>query len=137
MALVAPAVGRARLLDCSLKDTGPEAQVLRLYSAVSPAPGESSVAADFTETSFVGYAAKSLARSGWSPATSSGGITTIQYSTAQTWTKTDTGSVTVLGYYIVGTTTGTLLWAEAFSAARVISENESLSLTIQMQMQKV
>jgi hypothetical protein len=132
-ALVVPDVGEVELLDKTLKDalSVDESYTLKLYTAISPALGEGSVAGDFTEATFTGYAAKTLTRAGWAGASTSSGTTSSSYA-QQSWSPTS--AQTVLGYYVIGTTSGVLLWAEAFASSRSLQNGDTLLLTPKMEL---
>jgi hypothetical protein len=127
MTLVVPNVGEGLLLSNALLTASPEALTLKLYSNNYDCVN-SSVASSFTEVSGGGYASKSLTRAGWS-ASVTGSPSSITYGTAQTWSFT--GTVTVVGYFIVGTTSTTLYWAERLYATtgQVFNNGDSLTVT--------
>jgi hypothetical protein len=127
MTLVLPDVGECEVLECAFKDTTPEALILRLY-ANNYDPIKTSVAASFTEVSGGGYAAKNLTRAGWGSAVA-GSPSHIPYGTQQVFSFT--GTVSVVGYYLVGATSGTLYWAERFyaGAGQTFNAGETLSFT--------
>lgn len=110
MAIVIPNAGEALLLEWMLGKTAPEAMTLKLYSN-NYTPIETSVAGSFTEVSGNGYAAKSLAGASW--AVTSGDPAVGAYA-LQTFTFTG-GAGAVYGYFVVGATSGTILWAERFT----------------------
>lgn len=134
MALVVPNVGEVALLDMLLKDASPNNQTLKLYTAVSPAIDEDTEEGDFTEPGGgTGYASKTLTRGSWNAAATAAGVTSITYA-AQTFTFTS-GPVTVLGYFVIEATTGTLLWCEAFSAsANIPGGGGDITVTPKMQL---
>jgi hypothetical protein len=126
MALLAPAAGEMMLLDNALKTASPEALTLKLYSNNYDAVN-GSTAGNFTEATISGYAAKSLTRAGWNAAVS-GNPSSSTYGTAQVFNFTGTG--TIVGYYIVGTTSTTIYWAERLYASTGQTFNNGDSLTI-------
>jgi len=108
MSTTLPDVGEVKALDDWLGTTTPEAQTLKLYSNnITPAEGDT--AGTYTECSGSGYAAKALARATWNAASTAAGLTTKTYP-AQVFTFS--AAITVYGYFIVGATSGTLLWSE-------------------------
>lgn len=133
MALVVPDVGEVELLDKMLKDalSVDESYTLKLYSAISPALGEASVAGDFTEATFTGYVAKTLTRAGWAGASTAGGTTSTTYA-QQSWSPTS--AQTILGYYVIGATSAVLLWAEAYAASRSLQNGDTHLLTPRMEL---
>ena len=134
MTLLVPDVGECEILDCAFKDASPEALTLRLYSNNYDCV-EGSTAGNFTECSGSGYGAKSLSRAGWNSATTTTGTSSIVYGTAQTFNWT--GAITVVGYYIVGTTSGTLYWAERLyaGAGQAFANGDSLTITPKIQLE--
>lgn len=126
--LVVSDVGEVELLDKMLKDalSVDENYTLKLYKN-NYTPGGSSTAANFTEADFTNYTAKTLNRSNWSAATSVANKAQSSYSN-QTWTCGTTGN-TIYGYYIVGATSGVLLWAEKFALARIIGDTDTITVT--------
>lgn len=128
MALVVPTVGELELLDKLLKDALAvnEDYTLKLYKN-NVAPDENSLPATFTECDFSGYAEKTLSRASWSSAVTISGKATSQYP-QQAWTCGPTGN-TIYGYYILGSNSGVLLWAEKFSASRPVEDGDIFQLT--------
>ena len=133
MGLVVTNEGERALLKAALKDAAPEAAVLKLYKNDHD-PVEGDDAADFTEADLAGYAAINLVRATWGdPATDGGGVSTIAY---QQQTFQFTGDGEVVGYFIVGAVSGTLLWAERLysppdypAAGQHFQNGDSLKLT--------
>jgi hypothetical protein len=114
MALLVTNEGERALLKMALKDAAPEALVLKLYKNDHD-PAEGDDATDFTEADIAGYVAIALARATWNdPTTDGGGVSTISFP-QQTFQFTGDGEV--VGYYVVGAVSGTLLWAERLYAA--------------------
>jgi hypothetical protein len=126
--LVISNAGEVDLLDKMLKDAllVDEDYILRLYRN-DYTPLSTSTTSDFTEANFTNYTAKTLTRASWSAASTVSNRAETSYS-KQTWTCGTTGN-TIYGYYLVGATSGTLLWAEKFSLPRVLSNNETFGLT--------
>ncbi len=129
MAIVVPNCGACELLDKLLKDalSTDESFVLKLYSN-NYTPISSSTAASFTEATFTNYSAKTLTRAGWGSAAIVDSVAKSIYSTEQSWTCGATGQ-TIYGYFVVGATSGTLLWADKFSLARTLTEGTILEFT--------
>lgn len=128
MPLVVPDVGEVELLDKMLKDalTVDESYTLKLYSN-NYTPVQGSTAANFTESAFTSYAAKTLTRAGWTAASTVSNKASASYA-QQSWTCGTTGG-TVYGYYVIGTTSTVVLWAELFPVARVLAVNDVLNFT--------
>lgn len=125
MAIIVPDEGEVILLNKALQ-TG-ENGTLKLYTAVSPSLSESTTGANFTEATFTGYAAKTLTSASWGGASTAAGVTSSTYA-AQTWTNSGSAQ-TILGYYVVGATSGKVLWCEAFSSSQVINAGGTLTVT--------
>ena len=127
MGLVVPDAGELELLTKLLINTNDtEDYLLRLYKN-SYSPVAATVVGDFTEADFTNYVEKTIARGDWaSPST----VTNKAESsvTAQSWTCGATGN-TVYGYYVVGSTSGTCLWAEEFASPRILADGDILNLT--------
>jgi hypothetical protein len=128
MPLVIANVGELELLDKMLKDalTVDEDYTLKLFNN-NVAPTQASIASTFTETAFTGYAAKTLTRTGWSAATTVSNKAQSSYS-QQSWTCGATGD-TIYGYYVIGATSSTLLWAELFASPRIVANTDVLNVT--------
>ena len=97
---------------------------------------DSTVASDFTEMSGHGYAAKTLTMANWGTPSVTDGQAISTYA-QQTWTFTAGSLVNVYGYYVVMATTGTLLWACKFGAAKPIQyDGETISVTPEFRLGK-
>lgn len=108
MALVFPDVGENLALEMIVNKTAAQSLKLKLYTS-NTTPGESDVAGTYTEATGNGYAEIALTGASWGAA-SGGSIAYAQQ------TFTFTGALgNVYGYYIVQTTSGTLLYAERFA----------------------
>lgn len=130
MPLLVPDVGERRLAEMALKDASPEALLLKLY-VNDKTPAEGDVASSYVEMSTHGYAAKTLARANWA-ITTTGGVTTAQQP-QQTWTFIAGAAVYVYGYFIVGATTGTLVWAERFgNRQKVESAGDTIKVVVKI-----
>jgi hypothetical protein len=127
MTLTIPNVGEANMMDNALKAAAPEALLLKLYTNNYDAVN-SSASGNFTECAVAGYAAKTLTRAGWNAAVG-GSPTSSTYGTAQVFNFTGAGNV--VGYYLVGATSGLIYWAERLYAAagQAFANGDSLSVT--------
>ena len=130
MPLLVPDSGEVELLKAVLYPTSGENWTLKLYSS-NTTPAESDTAGTYTEATFTGYTAKTITRtqsgSTWAVPTTSGGTTSSTYGTAQSWSPTS--SQTVYGYFVVGATSTTLLFAELFSSAKNLVNGDTLTVT--------
>src|SRR5437867_6622616 len=77
MSLLVPDVGERKFLNVAINGVANEDLTLKLYKN-NYTPVEGSVAGDFTEATFTGYAAVTLARGSWTVATVAG-LTTAAY----------------------------------------------------------
>lgn len=120
MAIVIPEPSRELILKNFLNHTAAQNLTLKLftnnYTPLIGTPTGGSVAADFTEASGGGYAAKTLTGSSWT--LTNDGVNDGKATYAdQTWTFSGalSGSATIYGYFVVQATSGLLVWAERFS----------------------
>lgn len=121
MALVLPSASENSMLGFALGVNTPGNQYLKLYVNSVTLSNDALVTADFTEMTTLGYAHKELTKTSW-VVTQAGGTGSATYA-AQTWTFTAGTAVTVYGYFVTDKTTGLLLWAEAFSSAKVVQNS--------------
>ncbi len=131
MALLVPDAGEVSLLDMMLSDASPNSQTMKLYTAVAGGIVEGTVHGDFTEATFTGYVTKVLARATWAGAATATGTTSKAYP-VQSWAPTS--AQTILGYYVIETTAGGILWAEAFAASRALVSGDTLNVTPVMEL---
>jgi len=112
MALLVPNRGEQSVLELLTNKRAVENLTLKLYvNNVTPAEGDT--ASTYTEMSTQGYAAINLVAGSW---TVTAGAPSDATYTQQTWTFDGTGGLTqVYGYFLVGTTSTLLYWAEKFS----------------------
>lgn len=131
MALVVPNLGELELLDKLIKDqahaTTDENYILKLYTN-DYVPAADSTPGSFTQATFTNYTVKTLTRAGWNAAATVGTKAESSYGTVQTWTCGATGQ-TIYGYYIVGSVSTVVLWAERFGVARALADQDVLNLT--------
>lgn len=132
MTLVVPDCGEAKLLDDLLGTASPGSQTLKLYTNNFDCV-EGTVAGGFTEASGSGYAAKALARATWGAAATAAGTTSKAYP-AQAFAFS--GAITIVGYYVVDTASGTLLWAERLfaGAGQAFANGDSLTVTPRLEL---
>lgn len=132
-ALLVPDEGEVELLDKMLKDalSVDENYTLKLYKT-DVTPAESDTNASYTIADFTDYTSKTLARTTWAGASTSAGTTSTTY-TQQSWTCGASGN-TIYGYWVVGATSGEVLWAEKFATARVLASGDTLNLTPRMEL---
>jgi len=110
MALVAPDVGEAKMLEIIVNKTAQANLVIHLYTN-NHDPTDNSISSNFTEvTGISGYSPLTLTGASWTVSTVSN-VTTAQYA-AQQFNMLD--PVTCYGYYMTGPA-GSLMWAEKFA----------------------
>lgn len=128
MALVFANSGELLAIVWMLKSTStPENLTLKLFKN-DYTPVAASTAGSFTEADFTGYSAKTLSRYTWGTASTVSGKASIAYdSSPQTWACGATGNI-VYGYYVVGTTSGTLIYAERFTVSRVLTNGDTMNV---------
>jgi len=136
MPLLVPNVGEVVLLTNTLNGGTLENWTLKLFKS-NTTPAEGDTAGTFTEADFTGYSAKTLTRSvsgsTWATPSTAGGTTSSSYA-AQTFTSSDSTSQTIYGYFIVGATTGTLIYAERFGTARNLVSPDTLTVTPRLEL---
>ena len=125
MGLVVPDEGEIELLRKMLIDLADtETYSLRLYKN-NYLPSSTTTSTDFTEANFDGYAAITFNRTDWSTPTidlyGEASCTAAQKS----WTCGSHGN-TIFGYYVLGSTSGKVLWAEKFASSRILNNNDVL-----------
>lgn len=110
-----------------LTDALSDALTLRLFKN-DYTPVAASVAGDFTEADFGGYAEKPLAANDWSaPATNAEGKAESEQP-EQSWTNTSAVPQTVYGVYVVDGD-GNVRWAERFASPQSIEQNSEIHFT--------
>ena len=128
MAIVIPNSAEVMLLQRALGNSPSENAVLKLFTN-DYTPLATSAEGNFTEMTGHAYAAKTLATSNWAVVSDSNGTAVASYP-QQIWTfMADTGPTTMYGYFVVGATTGQLLWAERMPNPYVV-ENDGDVLKI-------
>lgn len=113
MALVVPNAAEHVLLNNIFNKVAPQDQKIKLF-ATNVTPAESDTESSYTEAAGGGYADKGLTGSDW---TVTEGNPTTAAAPQQVWTFTGalTTNATIYGYYVVQTTSGKILWAEALA----------------------
>jgi hypothetical protein len=135
MSLLVSNSGAKLMADLILGNATSENLLLKLYTD-STALSRTDTAASRTEASGNGYAAIVLTKgSGWSDVAGSGNNPETSGYAQQTYTFTG-GPVTINGYFIVGQTSGTLYWEEAFASPAVIpAGGGTIKITPQFQLE--
>lgn len=130
MALKIPNEGELQLLDKCLKNAqvADENYTLKLFKN-DYTPTDADTSASYTVADFDGYADKPLTRAGWNAAiTNAGNEAESTYSAEQSWTC-NAGSQAIYGYYVLGATSGKVLWAERFAITRTLAGGDQLKMT--------
>lgn len=127
MALLVPNVGEVLALKAFLNHTAGQDQKLDLF-ATNVTPAETDTAGSYTAATGGGYAQKTLTGSSY---TVTGGAPSDATYAQQTWTFTGalTTNATVFGYFVTQTSSGTLMWAEAFSSFTPANNGDQILLT--------
>lgn len=110
MALVVPNSAEAKFAENITNKTAPENWTLKLFTN-NITPGETDTAATYTEATGNGYSAHAMTAANWTA--TGGNPTSMAYPEV---TFTFTGPLgNVYGYFIVGTTSGEIKYAERFT----------------------
>lgn len=128
MTLLAPQAGEVMALKALLNNTAGQDQTLKLYKS-NTTPANTDTAATYTESTFTGYASKSLTGASWS-------FTAANPSHADYAQQTFTSSANqtaenAYGYFLIQTTSGTIILAERFTGAPYVIQNlnDAIQLT--------
>jgi hypothetical protein len=127
MALNFPDTGENLSLEMIVNKTAPQNLVLKLFSN-NITPSDTDTAATYTEATFAGYAAITLTGASWGAASAG----TITYGSQQTFTRSTTGTTeNIYGYYVIQTTSTTLLYSERDGAApfAVTNSGDAVKIT--------
>lgn len=112
MPLNFPDVGENIALEAIVNKTAPQNLILKLFQS-NTTPADTDTAVTYTEATFTGYAAITLAGASWGAA-SAGSIAFAQ----QTFTSTAAQTTqNIYGYYLVQATSGVLVYSERFADA--------------------
>lgn len=127
MTLVLPNVGEVRILNYWANKVTPENKKLKLYKS-NTTPAETDTLATFTEATFTGYASVTLTGANW---TVTSGAPSDMTAPAQTFTSSaDQTAENVYGYTVEEVTAGTLDWAERFTGAPYVIQNNNDAIQI-------
>ena len=133
MTLKIPNQGEDRLLGIALGKYSQETNlVLRLFSS-NTTPGETDTTATYTEVSGNGYSAVNLTAASWT--ITEGAPTEAAYPQV---TFTFTGAAgNVYGYYVTGSSSPELLWAERFTDGpyNITTSGDQIKITAKITMQ--
>ena len=120
MTLRIPNVGEGNMLEIVVNKTAAEDLVLRLFTS-NTTPADTDTTATYTQASFTGYTAKTLAGSSWTvtpgdPSEASYAQQTFTSSASQT-------AQTVYGYYVIQSSSTELMWSERFTDGPYVVTN--------------
>lgn len=113
MALIVPDVGESYSLQAFVAKNAATVPILKLYKS-NTTPAETDTDATYTAADFTGYSDVSMSvGANW---TVSGGHPSQIAYPQQTFTSSaNQATQNIYGYYVLATTSSTLLWAERFS----------------------
>ena len=128
MAIFLPQVGDQKALSDFLGNG--ENWTIKLFSS-NTTPAATDTAATYTEANFTTYASKTLTRtisaSTWStPTTATPSVSNYNAGTGLTWSANSAQNI--YGYFVVGATSGTLIYAERFSTAISLINPSTLTI---------
>ncbi len=127
MTLVVPNAGEVVAISAFVNKTASTTPILKLYKS-NTTPAETDTAGTYTESTFTGYSSITLTGASW---TVVGGAPTSATYAQQTFTSSaDQTLENAYGYFVVGTTSGTLFWAERFAAAPYAITNNGDAIQI-------
>lgn len=127
MTLVVPNDGEELALKNFLNHTAPQDQKLRLFKN-NVTPAETDTAASYTESTFTGYAQKSLTGTSWT--VTPGAPTSASYAQQTFTSSANQTAENAYGYYVVQGTSGKIMWAERFGTPPYVIENNGDSIAI-------
>jgi hypothetical protein len=130
MAIIVPNEGEIELLDKMLVDAlhTNETYILRLFKN-DYTPSATTVVGSFLEADFTNYAEKTLTRGGFNSAVLNAyNEAEVTYGGEQSWTCGATGN-TIYGYYVVGNTSGRVLWCQRFGEPRPMGDGDIIRFT--------
>lgn len=110
MALNVPDTGENIALEALVNKTAAQNLVLKLFTS-NTTPADTDTAVTYTEAAWTGYSAITLTGASWGAA--SGG--SIAYAQQTFASSADQASVNNYGYFMVQTTSGTLVLSERFT----------------------
>lgn len=133
MALVVPNAGEGLMLEHIVGKTAIENLTLKLFKN-DYTPVEGSVAGSFTEADFTGYSSIGLTGASWTVTT--GDPSYASYA-QQTFTSTaGSQNQPVYGYFLVGTTSTTIYYAERFSDGpyTIVNDGDAIKITLRLEL---
>lgn len=120
LTLVVPNVGEDKFLQNIVNKTAPNNLTIQLYTS-NTTPAETDTAATYTVAVGAGYADVALTAANWGTVTQ-GAPSSIAYPQI-TWTFNGGAVLNIYGYLVIGTTDTVLRWAERFTGAPFVMQN--------------
>lgn len=128
MNMVIPNEGKTKILEELFRNVGArEAFVLDLFQS-NTTVGDASTGADFTISTFTGYAQVAIARGDFSPAVIAANVGQIDKTTAPTFTCTGGSPQNAYGWILRGATSGVIYAGQNFDTVRVMSTGATESI---------
>jgi hypothetical protein len=120
MTLVVPTVGKQLILQHALGKTAVEDLTLKLFKN-NVTPAVTDTAGTYTVADFTGYSNASLTGSSWTVTNANPAVGS--YAQQSFTSSANQSSQTIYGYYVVGASSGTIYWSEAFASSQAIQNN--------------
>lgn len=128
MTLLVPNNGEGDMLSFIVNKSAPENVVLRLFQN-NITPSETDTAATYTEATWTGYAALTLAGASWTVV--EGAPSEASYAQQIFTSSADSQSQNNYGYYLTRATSGRIAWAERFTDGpyQIVNNGDQIKVT--------
>ncbi len=127
MALLVTNEGETIALKALLNHTAGQNLVLKLFKS-NTTPAEADTVGTYTEADFTGYVSLTLTGSSW--VVTPGAPTSAAYAQQTFTSSADQSAQNVYGYYLIQTTSGTLVYAERFTGAPFVIQNNGDNIKV-------
>lgn len=127
MALLVTNEGEVIALKALLNHTAGQNLVLKLFKS-NTTPAETDTAGTYTEADFTGYSAITLTGSSW--VVTPGAPSSAAYAQQTFTSSADQSAQNVYGYFLVQTSSGTLVYAERFTGAPFVIQNNGDNIKV-------
>ena len=127
MALLVTNEGEVIALKALLNHTAGQNLVLKLFKS-NTTPAEADTAGTYTEADFTGYSAITLTGSSWT--VTPGAPSSASYAQQTFTSSADQSAQNVYGYFLVQTSSGTLVYAERFTGAPFVIQNNGDNIKV-------
>lgn len=127
MALLVTNEGEVIALKALLNHTAGQNLVLKLFKS-NTTPAEADTAGTYTEADFTGYSAVTLTGSSWT--VTPGAPSSASYAQQTFTSSADQSAQNVYGYFLVQTSSGTLVYAERFTGAPFVIQNNGDNIKV-------